>query len=73
MLLSNHILLPFRDYITKPEVQKAKLIHVRDNCEEFVSFKPMKVFSKELYWLRDYPVVEARFDSETEELFIRII
>lgn len=68
------VLLPFQEYITKPEAQKAKVIHVRDDYEELVSFKPQK-FSlvKELYWLKDYQVAEARFDTETEELFIRIV
>ena len=68
------VLLPFQEYITKPEVQKAKVIHVRDDYEELVSFKPQKFsLSAELYWLKDYQVAEARFDTETEELFIRIV
>lgn len=68
------VLLPFQEYITKPEAQKAKVIHVRDDHEELVSFKPQKFsLSAELYWLKDYQVAEARFDTETEELFIRIV
>lgn len=68
------VLLPFQEYVTKPEVQKAKLVHVRDDHEEFVSFKPQN-FSlvKEYCWLRNYTVVGSRFDAETEELFIRIV
>lgn len=68
------VLLPFQEYITKPEAQKAKVIHVRDDHEELVSFKPQKFsLSAELQWLKNYSVVESRFDAETEELFIRIV
>ena len=52
----------------------AKVIHVRDDYEELVSFKPQKFsLSKEYWWLRNYTVVDSRFDSETEELFIKIV
>lgn len=67
------VLLPFGDYFSKAEVQKAKVIHVRDDHEELVSFKPQSILPGELHWLRNYSVVEARFDSETEELFIKIV
>lgn len=67
------VLLPFGDYFFKAEVQKAKLVHVRDQSEELVSFKPQNVLPKDLRWLKDYSVVESRFDAETEELFIRIV
>lgn len=68
------VLLPFQEYVTKPEAQKAKVIHVRDDYEELVSFKPQKFsMSAELCWLKDYQVSEGRFDTETEELFIRIV
>ena len=68
------VLLPFQAYVTKPEAQKAKVIHVRDDYEELVSFKPQKFsLSSGLCWLKDYQVAEARFDTETEELFIRIV
>ena len=74
MLLNNPVLLPFQEYVTKPEAQKAKVIHVRDDHEELVSFKPQKFsLSKEYWWLKDYQVAEARFDTETEELFVRIV
>lgn len=74
MLLNNPVHLLFGDYFSKAEVQKAKVIHVRDDHEELVSFKPQKFsLSAELYWLKDYQVAEARFDTETEELFIRIV
>lgn len=68
------VLLPFGDYFSKAEAQKAKVIHVRDDHEELVSFKPQK-FSlvKECCWLRNYTVVGSRFDAETEELFIKIV
>ena len=68
------VLLPFQEYVTKPEAQKAKVIHVRDDHEDLVSFKPQKFsMSADLHWLKDYQVAEARFDTETEELFIRIV
>ncbi len=67
------VLLPFGEYYSQSEVQKAKLVHVRDQSEELVSFKPQYVLPKALYWLRNYSVVESRFDSETEELFIKIV
>ena len=68
------VLLPFGKYYSQSEVQKAKLVHVRDDHEEFVSFKPQKFsLSSGLCWLKDYQVAEARFDTETEELFIRIV
>lgn len=68
------VLLPFQEYVTKPEAQKAKVIHVRDDYEELVSFKPQKFsMSAELCWLKDYQIAEARLDTETEELFIRIV
>ena len=68
------VLLPFQEYVTKPEAQKAKVIHVRDDHEELVSFKPQKFsLSSELCWLKDYYVTEARLETETEELFIRIV
>jgi hypothetical protein len=74
MLLNNPVHLLFGDYFSKAEVQKAKVIHVRDDYEELVSFKPQKFsLSAELCWLKDYQVAEARFDTETEELFIRIV
>ena len=74
MLLNNPVHLLFGDYFSKAEVQKAKLVHVRDDHEELVSFKPQKFsMSADLHWLKDYQVAEARFDTETEELFIRIV
>lgn len=52
----------------------AKVIHVRDDYEELVSFKPQKfTLSANLCWLEKYTVVDSRFDSETEELFIKIV
>lgn len=66
--------LPFEDFLGRLEVKMAKVIHVRDDHEELVSFKPQKFsLSAELHWLRNYSVVESRFDAETEELFIRIV
>lgn len=66
--------LSFEDFLGRLEVKMAKIIHVRDDHEEFVSFKPQKFsLSAELYWLKDYQVVESRFDTETEELFIKIV
>ena len=74
MLLNNPVHLLFGDYFSKIEVQKAKLVHVRDDHEELVSFKPQKFsLSADLHWLKDYQVAEARFDTETEELFIKIV
>lgn len=74
MLLNNPVHLLFGDYFSKAEVQKAKLVHVRDDHEELVSFKPQKfALSAELHWLKNYSVVESRFDAETEELFIKIV
>ena len=74
MLLNNPVLLPFQEYVTKPEAQKAKVIHVRDDHEELVSFKPQKFsLSSELCWLKNYQVTEARLETETEELFVRIV
>ena len=74
MLLNNPVHLLFGDYLSKAEVQKAKVIHVRDDHEELVSFKPQKFsLSADLRWLKDYQVAEARFDAETEELFIKIV
>ena len=65
--------LPFDDFLRRL-VKMPKVIHVRDDQEELVSFKPQKFsLSSELCWLMNYSVVESRFDSETEELFIRII
>ena len=66
--------LPFEDFLGRLEVKMAKVIHVRDDHEELVSFKPQKFsLSSELYWLKSYTVVGSRFDAETEELFIRIV
>ena len=66
--------LPFEDFLSRLEVKMAKVIHVRDDHEELVSFKPQKFsLAKEYWWLEDYKVAEARFDTETEELFIRIV
>ena len=66
--------LPFEEFLRRFEVKMAKVIHVRDDYEELVSFKPQKFsLSAELYWLKDYQVAETRFDTETEELFIRIV
>ena len=66
--------LPFYEFLNRLEVKMAKIVHVRDDHEELVSFKPQK-FSlvKEYCWLRNYSVVESRFDAETEELFIKIV
>ena len=65
--------LSFDDFLRRLEV-KAKVIHVRDDREELVSFKPQKFsLSAELHWLKNYSVVESRFDAETEELFIKIV
>ena len=73
-MLLNNVHLLFGDYFSKAEVQKAKVIHVRDDREELVSFKPQKFsLSADLRWLENYSVVESRFDSETEELFIKIV
>ena len=66
--------LSFEDFLRRLEVKMAKVIHVRDDYEELVSFKPQKFsLSKEYWWLRNYTVVDSRFDSETEELFIKIV
>lgn len=65
--------LTFEDFLSCLEVKMAKVIHVRDDHEELVSFRPQRILPKELYWLRNYTVVGSRFDSETEELFIRIV
>jgi hypothetical protein len=66
--------LSFEDFLNRLEVKMAKVIHVRDDHEELVSFKPQKFsLSAELHWLKNYSVVESRFDAETEELFIRIV
>ena len=66
--------LSFEDFLSRLEVKMAKVIHVRDDHEELVSFKPQKFsLSAELHWLKNYSVVESRFDTETEELFIRIV
>ena len=66
--------LSFEDFLGRFEVKIAKVIHVRDDHEELVSFKPQKFsMSADLHWLKDYQVAEARFDTETEELFIRIV
>ena len=66
--------LPFEEFLSRLEVKMAKVIHVRDDHEELVSFKPQKfALSANLCWLKDYTVVGSRFDSETEELFIRIV
>ena len=66
--------LSFEDFLSRLEVKMAKIIHVRDDHEELVSFKPQKFsLSAELRWLKNYSVVESRFDSETEELFVRIV
>lgn len=66
--------LPFEDFLGRLEVKMAKVIHVRDDHEELVSFKPQKFsLTKDLCWLRNYTVVGSRFDAETEELFIKIV
>ena len=66
--------LSFEDFLSRLEVKMAKIVHVRDDHEELVSFKPQKfALSAELHWLNNYSVVESRFDSETEELFIKIV
>lgn len=66
--------LPFEEFLSRLEVKMAKIVHVRDDHEELVSFKPQKFsLAKEFCWLKNHTVVESRFDSETEELFIRII
>ena len=66
--------LSFEDFLSRLEVKMAKVIHVRDDHEELVSFKPQKfALPAELHWLRNYTVVGSRFDSETEELFIKIV
>lgn len=74
MLLNNPVHLLFGEYYSQAEVQKAKVIHVRDDHEELVSFKPQKFsLTKDLCWLRNYTVVGSRFDADTEELFIKIV
>ena len=66
--------LPFEEFLSRLEVKMAKVIHVRDDHEELVSFKPQKFsLSKEYCWLRNHTVVGSRFDAETEELFIKIV
>lgn len=66
--------LPFEEFLRRLEVKMAKVIHVRDDYEELVSFKPQKfTLSANLCWLEKYTVVDSHFDSETEELFIKIV
>jgi hypothetical protein len=66
--------LPFYEFLNRLEVKMAKVIHVRDDHEELVSFKPQKFsLTKDLCWLRNYTVVGSRFDADTEELFIKIV
>lgn len=66
--------LPFYEFLNRLEVKMPKVIHVRDDCEELVSFKPQKFsLAKEYWWLKNYTVVGSRFDAETEELFIKIV
>lgn len=74
MSFNHPVHLSFEDFLSRLEVKMAKVIHVRDDHEELVSFKPQKfALSAELQWLRNYSVVESRFDAETEELFIKIV
>lgn len=66
--------MSFEDFLRRFEVKMIKVIHVRDDHEELVSFKPQKFsLSKDLCWLSNYTVVGSRFDAETEELFIKIV
>ena len=66
--------LPFYEFLSRLEVKMAKVIHVRDDHEELVSFTPQEFsMSEDLYWLKNYTVVGSRFDAETEELFIKIV
>ena len=65
--------IPFSEYISASEVQTAKLVHVRDDHEELVSFRPQRILPRELCWLKEYIVVNSRFDAETEELYIKIV
>lgn len=72
-MINYPVQMSFEDFLRRLEVKMAKVIHVRDDHEELVSFKPQYVLPRSLNWLRKYSVVEARFDSETEELFIKIV
>lgn len=66
--------LPFEEFLSRLEVKMAKVIHVRDDHEELISFKPQKfALSANLCWLKNYTVVGSRFDADTEELFIKIV
>ena len=66
--------LTFYEFLNRLEVKMVKVIHVRDDHEEMVSFKPQKFsLSSELCWLKNYQVTEARLETETEELFVRIV
>ena len=66
--------LTFYEFLNRLEVKMVKVIHVRDDHEELVSFKPQKFsLSANLCWLKKYTVVGSRFDAETGELFIRIV
>lgn len=64
---------PFRDFRQKQEFRAAKVIHIRDDGEEYGSFSTLKGdLPRGWGWLAGHVVLSARMNDE-KELFLRIM
>lgn len=63
---------PFRDFRQKDEFREAKVIHIRDERDEYGSFSTLKGdLPRGWGWLAGHVVLSAKM-TEEKELFVRI-
>lgn len=63
---------PFRDFRQKDEFRRANVIHIRDERDEFGSFRTLEgELPKGWGWLVGHVVLSAKM-TEEKELFVRI-
>lgn len=63
---------PFRDFRQKDEFRRANVIHIRDERDEYGSFRTLEgELPKGWGWLAGHVVLSAKM-TEEKELFVRI-
>lgn len=63
---------PFRDFRQKDEFRRAQIIHIRDERDEYGSFRTLEGdLPKGWGWLAGHVVLSAKM-TEEKELFVRI-
>lgn len=67
--------MQFKDLILKPQYRLARIIHIRDDVEEYGSFRPgiNGAVPKGWGWILGYHIDHSSLQvNESKELFVRI-